>query len=219
MQNKPETSLRERQVFGIKVLKPSHPELRRLKIAHQPSSQGYKLWNSTWLLVDFLSRQGLSSGVRILEAGCGWGLAGIFCAGNYQARVTASDIDPEVFPYLRLHAQENQVEIHTLEAGFDRIPADLLRQQDLLIGADICFRDDMVEPLYRLLERALQAGVQSLALTDPGRPPFRRLAARCSQQLGAAVQDWHTPEPFVVWSGAGLQIRGRLLCLGHFAES
>ena len=214
MENKPEPASHEREVCGIKILKPSHPELRQLKKAHNPSAQGYKLWNSTWLLLDFLEGQDLAPGTRVLDAGCGWGLAGICCARHYQARVTAVDIDPEVFPFLRLHAQANEVEIHTLAAGFDAIPASMLRQQDLLIGADICFRDSMVEPLYRLVERALQAGVQRIALSDPGRRAFEKLGAWCAQNLGAVVHDWQAQEPLIAWSGAGLQIRGRLLLIG-----
>jgi len=207
------TAPHEREVFGIKILKPSHPQLRQLKKRHKPSSQGYKLWNSTWLLLDYLAQEGLAPGTRLLDVGCGWGLAGICAARHHWARVTAVDIDPEVFPFLHLHAQVNQVKIHTLEAGFEQIPAPLLQQQDMLIGADICFRDQLVIPLYHLIERALEAGVQQVLVADPGRRSFEKLSAECSRKLGAVLHDWQAPEPLIDWPGAVPPIRGHLLIL------
>ncbi|MFH1574807.1 MAG: methyltransferase domain-containing protein [Acidobacteriota bacterium] len=203
--------LHERQACGIRLLKSAHPDLRRLKAAHKPSLQGHKAWNSTYLLLDFLQDQPLPQGLRVLDVGCGWGLLSIFCARRFAAAVTAADIDEQVFPFLQLHARLNQVEVQTLHASFAEIPDSLLYRQDLLVGADICFRDSMIDPLYSLFCRALDAGVSRIILADPGRFPFHQLATRCVQALGASEIDWSTQEPTVVWSGASPQIRGRLL--------
>jgi len=213
MENKPDPNLHERRVFGLRLPKPSHPDLRQLRDQHAPSVQGHKTWNATWLLLDFLRSQDLSSDLRVLDVGCGWGLAGIFCASQCRARVTAVDVDRQVFPFLLLHARLNQVEIRTLEASFDGIATQLLRQHDLLIGADICFREDMVEPLYQLCTRALAAGVGRVLLVDPGRSAFRQFAARCAQTLGGVEQEWTTDEPLLSWPGAPVPIRGWLLII------
>lgn len=210
MTNKPAPT-HIRQVSDIQILKPSHPQLRRLKAQHNPTSQGYKLWNSTWLLLDFLARHSLPTSPRILDVGCGWGLSGISCARRYNAHVTAADIDSEVFPFLELHAQINEVKIRTLHASFEQIPTAVLERQDLLIGADICFRSHLVDPLFGLIERALEAGVQQIALADPGRFSFKQLATRCVAELGANQQEWKVEEPMISWSGAGMSIRGQLI--------
>ncbi len=211
MQSKPESSRGERQAFGLRLLKSFHPELRQLRGRHQPTAQGHKAWNATWLLLDYLQRQELPPGLRVLDVGCGWGLTGIFCASRYQARVTAVDVDPQVFPFLQLHARLNEVEIQTLEASFEEITDELLEQHDLLVGADICFKERMVEPLYQLCSRALQAGVSRVLLADPGRFSFRQLAAQCVQNLDAAEQEWETDEPLLSWPGTRLRLQGRLL--------
>ena len=212
------SALHERQVHGIRLLKPAHPDLRRLKAAHKPSVQGHKAWNSTYLLLDFLQDQPLPKGIRVLDVGCGWGLLSIFCARRFSAAVTATDIDEQVFPFLQLHARLNQVEVQTLHASFAEIPDPLLYGQDLLVGTDICFRDAMIDPLYSLIRRALDAGVTRIILADPGRFSFRQLAARCVQTLQASEIDWSTQEPTVVWSGASPQIRGRLLLIDRTPE-
>ena len=128
--------------------------------------------------------------------------------------MTAADVDPQVFPYLKLHAEANDVSLETLELGFDEIPDSLLNETELLIGADICFRLSMVDPIYRLLERAVAAGVRQVVLADPGRPAFHTLVTRCIERLDASAHDTEVPEPLVNWPGSGLKVRGRLLCRG-----
>ena len=122
--------------------------------------------------MDHLQRRGLPAGTRVMEIGCGWGLLGIYCAKKYGARVISVDVDPEVFPFLRLHAKVNEVEISTMKKGFDGLRTNHLQQIDVLIGADICFWDTMVRPLKNLILRALRAGVQQVLISDPGRSPF-----------------------------------------------
>lgn len=206
----------ERSAFGLRLAKASHPDLRRLRGLDSPRSQGHKAWNAGWLLIDFLQRQKLPKGLRVLDAGCGWGLCGIFCARHLAALVTAADIDPRVFPYLNLHAQLNEVEIATRELGFAQIASDLLAEQDLVIGADICFRENMVPPVQKLIERALSAGVRRLLLADPGRPSFRHLSSYCVENLTATTLDWSVAEPLIEWSGQRPLLKGQLLLIGDW---
>ena len=78
---------------------------------------------------------------------------------------------------------------------------------------DICFEDQLVVPLYHLIESALEAGVEQVVIADPGRPPFKKLSAKCSQKLGAVLHNWQTPEPLIDRPGVVLWIRGHLLIL------
>ena len=206
----------ERQVFGIRVLRPTHPDLRRLRATHSPHYQGHKLWNATWLLLSFLDRCGLPRDVRVLEAGCGWGLAGIYCARRFGAAVTAVDVDEEVFPFLELHARNNGVAIETVAAGFEEVADGVLARQDVLMGADICFRESMVAPLMSLLHKSRQCGVGQAVLSDPGRLAFRSLASACQRDFAAVELEWQVQEPVLTWPGAAPIIHGRVLLIGSW---
>ena len=157
--------------------------------------------------MDYLKRRGLTKGSRVVEIGCGWGLTGIFCAKNYDAVVTGVDRDPDVFPYLRLHAEINGVELHTLRKAFGGLERGHLRGIDMIVGADICYWDSMVLSLKRLVGRALREKVSLLLIADPGRPPFEILAGYCEKKWGAEVLDWtiHRPRTF----------HGRILRIGR----
>jgi predicted nicotinamide N-methyase len=141
-----------------------------------------------------------------MEVGCGWGLAGIYCAKKQGATVTCIDIDAEVFPYLLLHADINKVEISIMNKGFEGLTGRVLKDVDVLIGADICFWDNMMDPLKRLVLRAIRAGVRLVVIADPGRPPFQRLCEYFLEKRGAEALDWTTRRP--------RPIRGRLLRIG-----
>ena len=173
---------------GVRALKSSHPEVRRIKREREdPSLHGNKVWLSSYALIDYLHRHPVSRGARVIDVGCGWGLNGIWLAKKHGARVLAIDADPAVAPYLELQARINGVEIEFRTGRFEALDRRLLTGAELLIGTDICFWDEMVEPLYKLLRRAGQAGVQRAIIGDPGRPPFWALSERVEQKLGARV--------------------------------
>ena len=198
---------RELRAHGIRVLLSHHPAIRRLKRESVPSMHGNRVWSSSWLLMDFLTRTGLPRGVRVLEAGCGWGLAGVYCARRHQARVTGVDRDGDVLPFLRVHAEINRVEIAELRRDFTRITTDVLRGFDLLIAADVCFWDELVGPIRNLILRALRAGVRSVLIADPGRSPFDALGEIMVRTKGGEVLEWTTRHP--------RRIRGRILRVGR----
>ena len=204
----------ERTAFGLRLPSATHPELRLVKGRNAPRQQGHKAWNAGWLLMDFLQRHPLAPQARVLDVGCGWGLGGIFCARAFDARVTATDIDPLVFPFVDLHARLNDVDIATQPLDFSRVDKALLARHDIVIGADICFRQNMVQTVLQLVERALDAGVEQLLLADPGRPSFLALGRHCVEHMGASLQEWTTVEPLIAWTGQRPTIRGHLLLLG-----
>ena len=191
------------QAYGVSLLLSSHPEVRKLKSLHSPYLHGNKLWNSSWLLVDFLKRQRMPEGMRIMEVGCGWGLAGIYCAKRHNALVTAVDSDKEVFPYLQLHAAINKVEIKTMKRGLGGLKVQDLRGFDVLIGADICFWDELALSLKRLISRALRAGVRMILIADPGRSPFFKVGEHFVRSQESKLLDWSTKRP--------RPIKGRIL--------
>lgn len=174
--------------IGLRVCTSRHPEIRRLKQRHATHLHGNKLWGAAWLLIDYIRRHPPALHSHILDVGCGWGLPGIYCASHYGAQVTAVDADPAVFPYLDLHAELNHVAISTVTTNFDRITEQQLAGFNWLIAADICFWDDMVDPVFDLAERACAAGIEKIIIADPQRPPFWEMAERCVEAFFAEIE-------------------------------
>jgi len=183
------------EVMGFKVLGKRHPEVAELLEEDAPEIHGEKVWTSSWLLLDYLERIRMVRGTRVLEVGCGWGIASNYCARVRGARVTALDADRCVFPILALQAEANGVRIPTIQHKFDRIPLKVLKQTDFLIGADICFWDDLIPPLLEMIRRAMRAGVKRVILADPGRPCFEDLAALCDNEFRSLLIDTDTKTP------------------------
>jgi SAM-dependent methyltransferase len=157
------------------------------------------------VLIDYLFQRGVSPQARVLDLGCGWGLVGIFCAKTFQAQVTGLDADAAVFPYLQLHAQRNGVPLATRHGTFADLTPQDLAVFELIVGADICFWEDLVDPLYQLVRHGVAAGVPEILVADPGRPPFDELCARCVPQGDAEVLTWALTTP-VAESGRILRV-------------
>ena len=156
----------ERQVFGLTILHPSHPEVQRLQHdTARPGLHGHKVWPASFVLLDYLHQRGVAPQARVLELGCGWGLVGIACAKTFQAQVTGLDADAAVFPYLQLHAQRNGVHLATRHGTFaDLTPGPRGVRADrggrhLLLGG-------LVDPLYQVVRRGVAVGVADILLAD-----------------------------------------------------
>jgi len=194
------------QAYGIYLLQPNHRLIRRLKKAYQPSVHGHKTWNASFLLMDYLQHEPLAARSRVLEIGCGWGPGSVFCASRFKARVTALDVDREVFPFLDVLAALNGVSVAPMTRRFERLSEEDLAQFDVIIASDICFWDKMVKPLARLVGRALTAGVKRVIVTDPGRPTFYEFCDLVRTQHRVELQEWYATEP-EYFSGEVVEIR------------
>ena len=187
--------------FGLHILTSQHKDIRRLRKAQGVAQlHGNKLWKSSFVLMDYLQEFPIASGSRILELGCGWGLSGIFCAKHFDAEVVALDADEGVFPFLELHAEINKVQLNTYCDRFENITEEDLSGFDVIIGADICFWDELQQPIEQLIKRAIAADVSRILLSDPGRPPFRAMAEKMAALVpDSTYTDWDVPEPHNVW--------------------
>lgn len=193
--------------FNIQRMTASHPEMRKLRRdGHVASIHGNKHWPSADLLMDFLEQHPLPKRKRVLDVGCGWGLGGIYCAHTFKSKVTGVDADDAVFPFLHAHAQLNDVKVDTHHGDFKSVKGKVLNDVHTVIGSDICFWDEMVKPLYKLIDRALDAGAKRIAIADPGRSPFYALAEKCAKKLDADLIDW-TSEEYPQIDGAILYIK------------
>ncbi len=179
-----------RENYGVKFLLSQHRDIRRLKRqTESPSIHGNKFWGSSYLLMDYLQEHPLPSGCKVLELGCGWGLLGIHCAVAYQSETTGIDADDAVFPFLDLHAQHNGVNIETQQLRFEELDEDYLSQFDIMLGADICFWDELSEELMQLMDRAINAGIKKIVIADPERAPFFELAEYCIEAYYAELEN------------------------------
>lgn len=175
----------------------SHPAIRRVKRdGAQPSIHGDKLWKSSLLLIDYLKKNPPEHCQTVIDVGCGWGISGIWCAKRFQSEVTSVDADPDVFPYLQATAELNKVQTAHLVSRFEKLTTKQLSQFDMLIAADICFWDELVNPVTNMVNRAVKAGVKHILIADPERPTFHEMAERCTDRHCADVIDWTTSKPF-----------------------
>ena len=184
------------QAYGMYLLSSQHRLIRRLKRAYEPSIHGNKAWRSSFLVMDSLLHNPMRRGARVMEVGCGWGPAAVFCARRFKAKVTGLDVDRDVFPFFEVTAALNDVDVDTLHGDFAKLDGERLKREELLIGADICFWDRLVEPLFELIGRAADAGVKRVVIADPGRPTFYELADRCARSgRRTTLAEWYAVEP------------------------
>ncbi len=202
---------REIHAYGLRVLLPCHPSIRKLKRYHTPSEHGGKLWDSTWLLIDFLRCQVLQESTKVMDIGCGWGLAGIYCAKKYNAVVTSVDIDPDVLPFLRAHAKINKVGLSIVNKGIGGLRDSHLKNIDILVGAELCYSDKMAYLLKRLINRASRTGVRRVFIADPGRPDFDELGEYFLKKHAGEILDWTIRKP--------KRIQGYILKIGSVTNS
>ncbi|NND67381.1 MAG: methyltransferase [Halioglobus sp.] len=156
---------------------------------------GDKLWKSSCLLIDYLNKHPPEHTGRVLDVGCGWGISGIWCAKNFGSQVTSVDADSKVFPYLEATAELNDVNTVHQVSRFEKLKKRQLSQFDMLIAADICFWDELVDPVTKLVNRAVKAGVKHIIIADPGRPTFTEMAERCVRKHYAEIIDYEVRKP------------------------
>lgn len=178
---------------GITIPRKSHPAIRKVtRQSDAPTLHGNKFWNSSCLLIDYLHRNPPEHCSSVIDVGCGWGLGGIWCAKKLGAQVTSADADPNVFPYLQAAAALNGVSTHHRVARFERLSKRELSAFDMLIAADICFWDDLVDPVFNMINRAVKAGVKQILVADPERAPFFEVAQRSMDRHCAELVEWET---------------------------
>lgn len=193
MSSKPRTENRFR---GVIMPTGSHPAIRRVKRSGvYPSIHGNKLWKSSCLLMDYLNRNRPQHSRSVIDVGCGWGVTGIWCAKTLGAEVTSMDADANVFPFLEATAELNKVETNHMVSRFEKLTTKQLSQYDMLVAADICFWDELVNPVYNMVNRAVKAGVKHILIADPERPTFYDMAERCADKHCADIVGWQTRSP------------------------
>jgi len=178
-----------KKVRGLRIFDKKHKAVKTIiKKGHYPKIHGDKVWFSSYFIMDYLRKHtSHAKRANIMEVGCGWGLLSIFCAKKFKANVVSVDADKHVMPLLQLHSKENNVSIATKVCRYEHLKPKTLAKQDIIVGGDICFWDELVAPLYSMIKRALKQNVGTIIIADPGRSPFLKLAKRCQKQYDAEL--------------------------------
>jgi predicted nicotinamide N-methyase len=125
--------------------------------------------------VDFLASRDLA-GLRVLELGCGLGLASA-AAAKAGATVLATDRSPDavVFAAHNLALNELEGEVALVDWREPRLLLDGA-PWDLVIAADVLYTHQAVDTLLRLLPKLVGPGGQAL-IADPSRAGCRDFLA------------------------------------------
>ncbi|MCG8312575.1 MAG: class I SAM-dependent methyltransferase [Pseudomonadales bacterium] len=182
---------------GVKAFKSTHPEIKKLKRKNEaPSIHGNKIWDSSFVLMDFLRRFPPGDDLVAMDIGCGWGVLSCYLAKEFGAGVIGLDADEAVKPYYEYHAQENDVDIHFSVGTMQSVKKNALLEVDMIVGADICFWPELGKDWKKLIKRALDSGVEQIYLADPGRSPFWDLVKHCEKKYGGQVWSHDIKKPF-----------------------
>lgn len=183
-------------VRGLTVYKNKSKVIKELLDLHaDPEIHGDKIWYSSFFIIDYLDANPPKKKATILEAGCGWGFLSIYCAKTFGALVTSVDADKNVFPFLKLHAKTNGVKVKKNISRYENLKRNTLAKQDIILGSDICFWKELIDPLYKMINKAIQEGVPRIIIADPGRSPFLKLAKKCVKKFNAELIEVDISEP------------------------
>jgi predicted nicotinamide N-methyase len=89
----------------------------------------------------------------------------------------------------------NGLELDFCAAKFQQLSKADFAGMDLVVGTDICFWEELTQPLYLMIRRAIMAGVPRIIIGDPGRAPFWALSEKCKKHFSARNITQHTELP------------------------
>ncbi|MCC5849194.1 MAG: methyltransferase domain-containing protein [Verrucomicrobia bacterium] len=133
------------------------------------------LWPAAVALAEALYERDDLAGARVLEIGCGCGLAGI-AAGRKGGEVTVTDLEPRALAL----AEENWRRNHLQPAALKRLDwrdSTDLGTFDVILGADILYDEREFPSLIRTLRQKLSRKGRVL-IAEPGRPQANDFFAR-----------------------------------------
>ncbi|MEO7324013.1 MAG: methyltransferase domain-containing protein [Dokdonella sp.] len=136
-----------------------------------------QVWPAGRVLAEAMSHHAIA-GKRILEIGCGLGLASLVL--QYRgAIIIASDYHPLVEPFLAYNCALNELPAVAYRELQWAVPNPELGRFDLIIGSDILYERDHSKLLAALIQRHANPEAE-IVITDPGRgnsAPFTRALA------------------------------------------
>lgn len=114
-----------------------------------------RLWEAAIVLSEFVGGQTFSPETRVLELGAGLGAPGLMAAAKGCA-VTLSDYEELILDFERVSAAASGLDVDCMLLDWLDPPA--MKQYDVILGAEILFREEFFGPLLALLQQALCPG-------------------------------------------------------------
>ncbi|MGE3804098.1 MAG: methyltransferase [Gemmataceae bacterium] len=134
-------------------------------------------WSKLWPMARSLARivledEGLPAEGSALELGCGLGLGGLAALARGYHTIF-SDLESAALSFAGYNARLNRLDNFSLcRLDWREPPAEL--RVPLILGSDISYEDDLLDPLAALVQRVLQPGGLCL-WTDGDRTPSLRI--------------------------------------------
>lgn len=176
----------------------------RLGISSAQWSLFGQLWPSARALAKAMSKADIS-GKRILELGCGIGLASLVLQRR-GADIVASDIHPLAEPFLAYNSALNSLpSVHYRQMHWDR-PLPSLGSFDMIIASDVLYERGHARLLADVIARHGNAHME-VVVSDPG----RGYTAAFTRKLAAQGLDIAEQRQSRVMDEDGNEFRGRIL--------
>lgn len=161
------------------------------------------VWPSALKLADLMQTWALGNR-RILEIGCGLGLASLVIHRRH-GDITPSDCHPLTESFLRANLLLNGLPHLTYRTGHWQRANPLLGTFDLIVGSDVLYERDHPAQLAMFLQ--IHAAEQAeVLIIDPNRGN-RAAFSRCMRQIGFSLSETRLDTPLA----DGSPYRGRLL--------
>jgi predicted nicotinamide N-methyase len=138
-----------------------------------------RLWEAAIVLSEYVAGLPNAKGASLLELGAGLGAPGLTAAAA-GFDVTLSDYEELILDFERINAAASRLDTVRF-AMLDWLDPPEMEQFDVIIGAEILFREEFFQPLLNVLRRALKPdGVVYLAHDVKRRSlePFLKLAEK-----------------------------------------
>ena len=138
-----------------------------------------KLWEAAIVLAEFIAGQPCERPTTVLELGAGLGAPGLTAAAAGYT-VTLSDYEEMILDFERVNAAASKL-TDVRFALLDWLNPPAMERYDMILGAEILFREEFFAPLLDVLRKALKPdGVIYLAHDAKRRSlePFLKMAER-----------------------------------------
>lgn len=138
-----------------------------------------RLWEAAIVLSEFIAGVPCAPGTTLLELGAGLGAPGLTAAkAGYE--VTLSDYEKLILDFERINAAASRLEnIECLMLDWLNPPE--MQQFDVILGAEILFREEFFQPLLNVLQKTLKPGGVIYLAHDSKRrslEPFLKMAEK-----------------------------------------
>lgn len=138
-----------------------------------------RLWEAAIVLSEFVVGQRFPAGTSVLELGAGLGAPGLIAAAC-GCDVTLSDYEELILDFERVSAAASGLD-NVEFAILDWLNPPEMKQYDVILGAEILFRDEFFQPLLNIVDKSLKPGGTVFLAHDVRRKslqPFLQMAEK-----------------------------------------